>query len=685
MTWNVTQKAINNLKEGWKNSSNLTKAGVVLVGAGAGAGLALSFLGASTIAITGAAIGTKLYANRKYDKKIEKINFDINALVGNLDEIEKEREKLNEKLRKTKLYKNLTNGLISILSGLGSMAANQIEFKLRENFSNNINNPGIGNTQDVVNQTQPEEIPKAVATDTKTENLDQDIKEITVEENKSQSWSDKAKNLWKNLWNKNNEKPEGLVKSNEKNILEEANDKLKNAKTKLNDKVEELMKGKTPEENPYTAKEAIVDGKERPGITYAYRDQLRANNDLAQKFAKYKGLDLSKLNDDDYMAKYTKDIAIKLGNMDKAGHEIRLSEKAIDKMAYVLDLDSNNNITSEETNVSTGKVEETRFEGNSFEASSIEKEYETYSDKKYGYSPKVNLSPENDPAYSGEVTYTQTTPDADPVEQSTDSLTKKDIEYSKIKPDNIEKYDYKNIEKSPEWVDNKNNNFLKFLSGKNSSYTTEKNKIFDYLKKDYAEAVKKDPNLTDYIVANKDNITIAKAKILFDKINHEGYKTEPDGPNLPGNKEDLIIPDNLKNDPEFIKLSTIAEKDGYKLTEDMFKNIEKTKTESLKAIFGKDIAKFEEEKNLAVGAYETKYDDDLRKYLKILKEKTGLTPKTDVVVDRGEKVEDFINRALWYGENKGISKELMFVREKVSNTEYDNKHYDYQNNKTIKN
>jgi len=458
----------------------------------------------------------------------------------------------------------------------------------------------------------------------------------------------------------------------EDNTVPQDNTRVENPVEKPN----ELIKPKTTETSPDTTNNEISDQiksyenavvRKGEGVTHVFVRQMKNNHELAKALG-FKG-DFENSKD---LIKFAKELAIKTGYIDPEGHEIRVS--VADKIAYEIKV-VDQKIIVNEIDIETGTITDIHHEGDTLEQD-IEK-YEYLESKKVDSTPGINQTSEGDPVI---FTDSVLTPDADPVENGPDSLTKEEIEDSEIKTNTIEKYDYKNVEKSPEWGNNKDKNFYKFLSQKNASYSTEQIKIFDYLKSDYAEAVKKDPNLTNSIMASKDSITIEKAKILFDKINHEGYKTETEGPNLPNNKEDLFIPESLKDNPEFIKLSTIAKENKYNLTEDMFKNIEKTKTESLKAIFGKEIEVFEKDKTLAVGIYKEKYDDDLTRYLEILEEKTGLTPKFHMVKELSENVENFINRALLDAENKGISNQVMFIKEKVPSTGYDGPYYDSKNN-----
>lgn len=434
------------------------------------------------------------------------------------------------------------------------------------------------------------------------------------------------------------------------------------------EKPNELIKPKTPETTPdITNNEinnllkfdegAIV--RKGEGVTHVFVRQMENNHKLATALGFTGDFENSK-----DLINFSKELAIKTGYIDQEGHEIRVS--VADKVAYVLSVDSQGNIEVNEIDVETGKpIDTPHHEGDTLEKD-IEK-YEYLENKKIDNTTEINQTTEGDPVI---FTNSAPTPDADPVEDNTGSLTKEEI----ISPVKSNK-----IEESLLWKSNfKNENFLKYMN-KNTLVSPDESKIIDYLKVEYAEAQLKDPNLKNFLTENKSNLE--EARELFNKINHKGYKTGADSSNLLDNKENILIPENLKDNPEFKALSIIAEKNKYNLTEDMFKNIEKTKTESLKAIFGKDIAEFEKDKNLSVVNYRERWDDDLVKYLKLLEEKTGLTPEFHVVKDRGESVLNFMNRALLHAANTGKSDQVMFIKEKILDAEYDDKYFNYQKNK----
>ena len=117
------------------------------------------------------------------------------------------------------------------------------------------------------------------------------------------------------------------------------------------------------------------------GITYAFREQLRANPAIAKDL----GADMSQLNDDMYMARFTRNLAIKTGYMDEAGHEIRV--KAGGVAAYSLNstpggepIVTEYEVTKNPDGTWSGKISDSFHKGpdQSFETN-IEHKYE-YSD-----------------------------------------------------------------------------------------------------------------------------------------------------------------------------------------------------------------------------------------------------------------------------------------------------------------
>lgn len=98
---------------------------------------------------------------------------------------------------------------------------------------------------------------------------------------------------------------------------------------------------------------AIVDGKKNVGITYAFREQIRHDEELAKAL----GIDESKLDDDKYMAKVTRDLAIKTGYMDEQGHEVRISKEGMGKISYEVRVDDDGNVIVDEKTLDGNTIE----------------------------------------------------------------------------------------------------------------------------------------------------------------------------------------------------------------------------------------------------------------------------------------------------------------------------------------
>jgi hypothetical protein len=610
----------------------------------AGVGGFVYFAGIGALATAGVALGTrvsldKYHFNKKIDSKktgisvkeqeiakikedIEKIQkeknieetkkeLDINALMNNWGNIEKDIQKLNGELRKIKTYQSLTRGAVSLAGGLGTMAV--------------VNAASSGGAWEKIKNWWN----KDNNTESETITNDNNIKDLDASVKKSGE----------------------AIKE-----LEEANKKLVNI----------------PESDKFNIpKEAIIDGKDRVGITYALRDQLRAD----EKLAKALNIDSAKLNDAKYVATEMKKLAIKLGYMDERGHEIRVAEA--NKVAYVLSINEDGKAEVSEVEVGTGKVIETHCEGDNFEGKNYNKEYEYYEDKKYDYSPKINKinAPidQTPPPYPGAVTDNTINDNIDPIEKPPLPTDAKNTS-------NIETYDYENIKKSPEWQKVENMKLKEFFAIGKSNMSPEQIKIAEYLRSQYAEALAKDGDLKNFILSKQESITVQGAHEVYNDVINKNYDIKPVDIEVIADKKynSEALEQELKNNQELQEMQQVAKDAGYDISPEELKNAQKAYQENLNTIFGKDKTLWNEGKYQSASKYmKLKDPDPLSKHLNELK-KLGRNyePKDGFLGMKKEQIDHYLMRVTLQAEKSG---QLDIIKPKINASDEL-----YQNTKTDK-
>lgn len=349
---------------------------------------------------------------------------------------------------------------------------------------------------------------------------------------------------------------------------------------------------------------AVIDGKQRAGITYAFRDQLRHDNALAQKL----GVDPNKLGDPKYVAKITKELAIKTGYMDEAGHEIRVS--APGKVAYELSVDANGNPTVQEIELTKqpdgtflGVRGEVHNTGTAFEQD-IEKQYE-YSDGKihhYGHKTEVKggyPAPDQEtPAFD-----TEAPQKGSGLDNNTElGLTEKQ----------------KALEEA--YRQNENKSLKNFLERKWERSEIE-NELAEKLRARYEGALNIDRDL-DFFIHKYPNMTVGEANELYEKVEARIY-------DIPSRSE-----------WEHINMASI--KMGEKLSADEFLKINTTRNDDFYRLYSEDDNSLNRERYESAAKHLRK-NSDLGDFLGRMKNENRLEPEGGLL-KRKETVEDYMLR-----------------------------------------
>lgn len=665
---------------------------------GLSVGTVLAISGPLMAIVAGGGIVSRELVNYYFDKKIPKSqeeikkleegivkpenstdNFDINKLLENLNDIEKQKKALADSVRWNSRLKSILNTGVTAGVGFASYEAGAIQNAEEDSWLKRFAKwrPfGKSETPEdmTIDKKQPDVAENKPAV-TKTEEVAETKTGTNTEVNENATNTIKATEETTNT----EEVAENAPKAN--NALErmnQANTNLEKSVGNLTKTVANISNAESAPEAPTAntiedkiniPKEAIIDGKDRVGITYAFRDQLRANEQLAKSL----NIEYSKLDDAKYVATEMKNLAIKLGYMDNEGHEIRISEDGVNKVAYVLKVDGNGNPMVEETNIATGE-KEIHYQGATFEGKDYEKAYETYSDNKYDYRPRMNLGPDNDPVYPGEVT--NMSDNSDPVEMSPENpgavTDAKNTIDTKL---NTEIYNYETVIKSPSWNDFKKDNFLEFINDKNPSYTysPEEQKIFNFLKADYDKALNKYPGINEYL-SNK-NVNVEDARKLLHSVNEGGLKAEII-PNTVTDKE-ISTHDNKEYDysnnnieeirssnEEFKEIQEVAKSADLKLSQEELKNVQKVFNKNLETIFGKDKSLWNEDKYEHASTYMKLGDETpLSKYLNdINKLGKDYAPENKWVGLQKEQIDHYLMRITIKAEKNG---QLELIKPKV--------------------
>ncbi|MBP9802701.1 MAG: hypothetical protein KBD14_00100 [Candidatus Pacebacteria bacterium] len=410
--------------------------------------------------------------------------------------------------------------------------------------------------------------------------------------------------------------------------------------------------------------ESIIDSQKNLGETYVYRSLIRSDSELAEKLAKYQGLNLDKVDDDRYMANYLKKLAIKLGRMDNEGHEIRYNQKAIGDISLKLDVDKDGKLISYEID-KEGVVKDVHHEGDSFEKdledyeeSKLQKTYskinEAYEKNEGLVKPERIVSTEDDPFSNSYLN------EDDSREYFENQYTSgKVVKPDEIDDDNIvapEKinntYKLEDIKDSQDWAKLKDSNLKDFFDIGKVNMNEEQIKIAESLRAFYKQALEISNNDEDFqdFVRNNPKLTIGEATALYKDVIENGD-----------------FADDLKEKYHFydwkdslsrveVKSETMKEmekiaKDNFKgkFSQSELKSVNRFYEKNLSLIIKEDRDAWYEYKDQSASDYLKTYKDDhddFTNFLRDLKKVTGLKPNNGFLgLGHKEQIDEYIMRA----------------------------------------
>ncbi len=548
-------------------------------------------------------------------------DFDINKLLEKLNDIEKQKKELANTVRWDHRYKSILNTTLTAGIGFASYQVATAE-------------SGLENT------------PKSTQEEIQNKELNQ--KEDLDKKDDTELFKDaykEAKEKSSNVWER--VKSLNPFKGKEASVIK--NPEVIDNKNETNTQENTIVKTPTPEPTKTEIpKEAIIDGKERVGITYALRDQLKANKELADYFK----IDQAKLDDAKYVAKVTKELAIKFGYMDNEGHEIRISEDGKNNIAYVFKLNADGKPEINEMNVKTGAIIETHNEGYSFEKENFEKEHEYFEDKKYSYQKTDN---EVAPGEAGGENYPK--PEKI-ITTNTDTTTPDSLKAEEIVPPEkivkIDTYTYANIDKSPIWEKIKGEGLKDFFAIGKSNMNEEQIKVAEYLRDQYKVAVAREPELEQYIQQNP-NMTLKQANELYNNVIKGNYKPIDLGIEEEKTINSDALIEKIKGDQELQEINKVADKFDYEITKEDLEEIKKVNNENINKIFENNKDEWNKLKDFSARKYmKITNEGKLSNYLDQLQKETGLKPKNGFIgLGKKEQIDEYITRCLLEAQKNG--------------------------------
>ena len=346
------------------------------------------------------------------------------------------------------------------------------------------------------------------------------VTEKSLEEVAEPSLSDEALDepngsLQKEIENEGNIEEES-TQENQTNTEEEAKETPKETATKTTtQEASSSLNLKEGESIDIPNESVIKEG--RSGITYAFRDQLRADHQLAKTL----GVDMDKINDNSYMADFTKDLAVKTGYISEEGHEVRVAVR--DKVAYVLHEEGGGPVVIEaeiDPNDSRmGNVVEINKQGSTFEPDTkdgIEKDYEYSKDKTYSYGTTKDDSHSDGLATPQRVDHEgiYSTPIRVGIQVDTDK-------YWEGTP--IEGLEPQNMTNADAWAEHKEGPLKDFFAKGRENMTKDEIELAEKLRTNFLLASKEDPGLYKYI-RSQPKLTMEDAENLYNKILNKGFR-----------------------------------------------------------------------------------------------------------------------------------------------------------------
>ena len=459
--------------------------------------------------------------------------------------------------------------------------------------------------------------------------------------------------------------------------------------------------------------ESIIDSQKNLGETYVYRSLIRSDSELAEKLAKYQGLNLDKVDDDRYMANYLKKLAIKLGRMDDEGHEIRYNEKAINNISLKLDVDKDGKLISYEID-KEGVVKDVHHEGDSFE-----KDLEDYEESKLQktYS-KINEAYEKNEGLVKPERIVSTEDDlfSNSYLNEDDSREYFENQYSSgkvVKPDEIDDdnivapekinntYKLEDITKYKDWDKVKDLSLKTFLERSQYSdmYGEEGKQLMINLKEinvKVLEFIDNDEEFNKFIL-NNPNLTVEEATNLYKDITEaQGFTDELKekygfydwkdslSENIKLNEKEIKELKDFKNvmkgDNEVKKIFKLNY--GKKIFDNENDFLNNKEVRAIYYEYNKNIKALDEKmfgdltqtiKNNTVNSYLEKNENILTDYLTEVREKLGDLAKPQWNWGAGEKIDEYLKRITALAKIKRINIDPKFIlkQEDINNPELD--------------
>ncbi len=459
--------------------------------------------------------------------------------------------------------------------------------------------------------------------------------------------------------------------------------------------------------------ESIIDSQKNVGETYVYRSLIREDNELAEKLAKYQGLNLDKVDDDRYMANYLKKLAIKLGRMDDEGHEIRYNQKAVDNISLKLDVDKDGKLVSYEID-KEGIIKDVHHEGDQFEKdledyeeTKLQKTYskidEAY-EKNGGLVKPEKVVPALGDPFSG--SYFNGDDNQEYLENQAknnaritpDSLQEEEI----VAPEKINNtYKLENIANYKDWDKIKDLSLKTFLERSQYSdmYGEEGKQLMVSLKginEKVLEFVDNDEEFNKFILSNPD-LTVEEATNLYKNITEEqsftdelkekyGFYDWKDrlAENIKLNEKEIkelkAFKDVMNGDNEVKKIFKLNY--GKKIFDNENDFLNNKEVRAIYSEYNKNIKALDKKmfddltqtiKNNTVNNYLEKNENILTDYLTEVREKLGDLAKPQWNLGAGEKIDEYLKRITALAKIKriNIDPKLILKQEDINKPELD--------------
>ena len=459
-------------------------------------------------------------------KEVLKNNINWNEInsIEEFEAIEKEAIDFQNKARKSRLFR-FGAGAVAKLTTTGVMIGGSygLASLMQEHNTNQTSaeKPTKDIKTNITNTNQKEiEIPKVMPpTPTQQEIV---VKNDTIGIEKTEPIPEEQSDFTKKLtgWEESEEAIKNLGNLGMKPInlgIDPESMKIENDLT--SDTLEQALSQETETsvEKVIVDENAVVHSADAKtgmggGVTYSYLEQLKANPELCKEL----GIEHDKLNDQQYAAQETAELAVKDGYLekiiDKDGNvswkEVRVLHP--DKTAYVLTAENGEPVTTEyqveknDDGTYTGTKVETHHSGDKFEPTTtngIEKEYEYNTGKEHHYKDGQEIG-----QYQTD-TLDKTEPVAEPTK----------VAETLASVEQVEKKYITDVTSLKAWPRISNTNTLDLFEKNNTDLNSDEGKISALLNRMYDSAYNKDPDIKAYVETHP-KTTVRELLFLSDRV-----------------------------------------------------------------------------------------------------------------------------------------------------------------------